>query len=208
VDDPLAYRQRLALVGVAFAVASLLFAGMVGVGGTALGAVAGLALIVICSRLVPRFWRTVGLGAIAGAVCGALVLAPGFRLAMRVVAILDPVRTPAFTIEGTLFIILFLGVVVGGVFGIEAALLRRALSVSAAVMTFSMTAVIMGLLLAGDDLRSEVFELGAGAWLNIPMFAMVVWLYSWALNRAIDRVGVHTASSATPEPAGMQAWPL
>jgi hypothetical protein len=43
--------------------------------------------------LVPGFWRSFGLGAIAGAMAGLLVLGPGLRIAMRVVAILDPVRS-------------------------------------------------------------------------------------------------------------------
>ena len=47
--------------------------------------------------LVPGFWRSSLYGAIGGVVAGLLILGPGLRIAMRVVAIVDPVRIgPAF----------------------------------------------------------------------------------------------------------------
>jgi hypothetical protein len=205
VSDRLSTGQRAALTGVALAVVVL---GGVLAGGLLpppLGiTVAGVAIITAW-RTVPGFWRTAGLGALAGAICGVLILAPGFRLAMRVVAILDPVRTPEFTFEGTIFIMVFLGVLVGAVFGIEAAVLRRAFTISGPVMALSMTAVIMGLLLAGADLRSEFVDLGAGAWLNVPMFATVVLFFSLALNRAVDRSQAKKPSQATPVATRVQA---
>jgi hypothetical protein len=205
VSDRLSTRQRLALTGVALAVVMLIVVLIGGLISAPVGvAVAGVAIIAGW-RMVPGFWRTVGLGALSGAICGVLILAPGFRLAMRVVAILDPVRTPEFTMEGTMFIMVFLGVVLGAVFGIEAAVLRLAFTISGPVMAVSMTVIIMGMLLAGSDLRSEFLDLGAGAWLNVPMFATVVLLYSLALNKAVDRSHAKRASRAAPVEAGVQA---
>lgn len=156
-------------------------------------------------RLIPGFWRTVGLGLFGGAIAGLIVLGPGFRLAMRVVAILDPIRTIEFTVEGTVFILIGVGLVIGGVFGLGAALLRRAFSVSGRVMALGMTAAIMGLLLADSGLRSEFVDLGAGPWLNIPMFGAVVFLYSVVANRLMDRFAERKASKVRPEAAGVQA---
>jgi hypothetical protein len=70
--------------------------------------------------LVPGFWRSSLYGAIGGVVAGLLVLGPGLRIAMRVVAILDPVRSPEFTVGGTMFIIIGVGVMMGGIFGVSA----------------------------------------------------------------------------------------
>ena len=63
--------------------------------------------------LVPGFWRSSLHGAIGGVAAGLLVLGPGLRIAMRVVAILDPVRSPEFTVGGTMLIIIGVGVVMG-----------------------------------------------------------------------------------------------
>jgi len=68
--------------------------------------------------LVPGFWRSSLHGAIGGVAAGLLVLGPGLRIAMRVVAILDPVRSPEFTVGGTMLIIIGVGVVMGGIFGV------------------------------------------------------------------------------------------
>ncbi|CAN5330864.1 MAG: hypothetical protein ACR2JP_06140 [Acidimicrobiia bacterium] len=75
--------------------------------------------------LMPGFLRTVGAGVVGGAIAGILVLGPGMRLAMRVVAIADPIRSPEFTIGGTIFLILFAGVMMGTGLGIATALLAR-----------------------------------------------------------------------------------
>jgi len=164
-----------------------------------------LVAVAVGWRFVPGFWRTVGLGALGGAVAGAAVLGPGFRLAMRVVAILDPVRHTEFTVGGTLFILIGIGLIVGGSFGLMAALLRKAFTLSGPVMAVGTTVVIMGLLLADTGLRGELVDLGAGPWLNIPMFGAVIFFYSLVTNRLIDRLAERKTSTPPREPVEMQA---
>jgi len=156
-------------------------------------------------RYVPGFWRTVLAGAAGGAIAGVTILGPGFRLAMRIVAVLDPVRVPEFTIEGTLFILIMVGAFLGAILAIGAALIRRGLDLSRTVMTGWMSAVIMGLLLLDTGTRDEFMDLGAGAWLNIPMFGSVVFLYALVANRLIERFSVRKPGPATLEPVEVQA---
>jgi hypothetical protein len=135
----------------------------------------------------------------AGVIAGALILGPGFRLAMRVVAILD-IRQVEFTLGGTIFVIVGVGVIFGGVFGITAAFLRRGLAWSGSIMAGVTTAAIIGLLLLDTGLRAELVDLGAGPWLNIPMFTAVVFGYGLFANRLIDRFTTRRPRSATREP--------
>jgi MFS family permease len=52
-----------------------------------------------------------------------------------------------------------------------------------------MTIALVGLMLLDTGLRSEFAELGAGPWVNIPMFTAVVYGYGLFANRLIDRFG-------------------
>lgn len=81
--------------------------------------VAGLAAG-IAWRWIPGFWKTVASGAAGGALAGLVILAPGFRVAMRMVAIMDPSRSPEFSFSGTIFIMIMVGVVMGGLLGTPA----------------------------------------------------------------------------------------
>ncbi|MEX0796456.1 MAG: hypothetical protein WD274_07165 [Acidimicrobiia bacterium] len=133
--------------------------------------------------LMPGFWRSILHGAIGGVVAGLLVLGPGLRLSMRVVAILDPVRSPEFTLDGTLFIIIGVGGMVGGIFGLFGNMARRGFGIplrAAGIVPALLVAVMIGL---DSELRGEIIELGVGAWLNVPMFAAVAVGYGalWTL---------------------------
>jgi hypothetical protein len=89
---------------------------------------------------------------------------------MRVVAIVDPVRSPEFTVGGTLFIIIGIGGVMGGIFGVIGNVARSgsaAPPVAAGLVPALLVMVMIGL---DSELRSEIVELGAGPWLNVPMF--------------------------------------
>lgn len=133
--------------------------------------------------LVPEFWRSVLFGAIGGIVSGILVLGVGLRVAMRAVAILDPIRTPDFTLEGTMFILIGIGAMFGGLVGILANLARRGMRLNSIITAAILPAAgAMSLLLVGDETRRELFELGAGAWVNIPMFGLVAILYGIAVG--------------------------
>jgi len=151
--------------------------------------------------LVPGFWRTAMYGAIGGLLAGLLVLGPGLRIAMRVVAIVDPVRTPEFTVGGTMFIIIGVGAVMGAVFGVIANVVRRGFSIPSRAAGV-VPAVLVVLMIALDsELRSEIVGLGAGPWLNIPMFATVAVCYgavwTWVVTR-LERRRVENADRHMP----------
>jgi len=176
--------EKLGTVGSASAVVLALLAF-----GSGLGPIAALPLLVgglaIGWRSVPGFWRTVLAGIAGGAVAGLVVLGPGLRLAMRVVAILDPETAPEFTWSGTILIVLFVGGISGALLGLMSALMKRL--ITPGVVATVVTVVFMGLLLAGEDLRTELMELGAGPWVNLPMFTAVVASFAFAMLNLIGR---------------------
>jgi hypothetical protein len=176
--------EKLGTVGSASAVVLALLAF-----GSGLGPIAALPLLVgglvIGWRRVPGFWRTVLAGIVGGAVAGLVILGPGLRLAMRVVAILDPETAPEFTWSGTIGIVLFVGGISGALLGLMSALMRRL--ITPGVVATVVTVVFMGLLLAGEDLRTELMELGAGPWVNLPMFTAVVASFALVMLRLIGR---------------------
>ncbi|HEY6635897.1 MAG TPA: hypothetical protein VI141_09840 [Acidimicrobiia bacterium] len=141
-------------------------------------------------RYTPRFWSTLIRGLAAGALAGVLILGPGFRIAMRVVSIMDPIRRAEFTMEGTVFIVIFVGAMLGGVLGACGLLVRTALGVrSSAVAGVSLGVAIIGLLvLPPGDIRTEFFELGGGPWVNIPLFGAFAVSYGIAAMAIADRL--------------------
>lgn len=170
------------------------------------GSVAFIVLAALVGwRLLPGFWRIVGTGAIGGAAAGLLILGPGARLAMRVVAIVDPFRTPELTLEGTAFLVLIFGGVFGGTMGVVGNLLREGLPLRARTSAAVMTVIVMATFLADPGLRSEFTDLGAGAWMNIPMFAAVVFAYSRAGLRLVERTQARVGRSTSPVGADVRA---
>ena len=137
---------------------------------------------------VPGWWRTLLYGAIGGLAAGIVVLAPGFRLAMRLVAILDPNRVTELTTEGTLFVFLAVGGLLGVSVGVLGAVGRLGWSIGAARAWILPAFLVMLTLLVNDGLRAELFELGAGPWVNIPMFAVVSSGYGWLAMRIVARL--------------------
>ena len=138
--------------------------------------------------LVPGFWRRALFGAIGGVVSGLLILGPGLRAAMRVVAILDPFRAPEFTIGGTLFIVIGIGGIMGGTFGVIANLARGGVDIGSRFAGLMPAILVMAMIGLDSELRSEISGLGAGPWLNIPMFAAVALGYGAAWTRAVLRL--------------------
>ena len=138
--------------------------------------------------LVPGFWRSLLTGAIGGVVAGLLVLGPGLRIAMRVVAILDPVRTPEFTVGGTMFIIVGVGVMMGGMFGVIGNIARVGFNIPSRGAGLVPAVLVMLLIGLDSELRSEIVELGAGPWLNIPMFGAVAVGYGALWTRVVTRL--------------------
>lgn len=157
-----------------------------------LGAVWSTAVVVIGIGagwlLVSGFWRSSLHGAIGGVAAGLLVLGPGLRIAMRVVAILDPVRSPEFTVGGTMFIIIGVGVVMGGIFGVIGNVARGGLGIPSGAAGLVPALLVMSMIGLDGELRGEIVELGAGPWLNIPMFGAVALGYGALWARIASRL--------------------
>jgi hypothetical protein len=156
--------------------------------------------------LIPGFWRSSLHGAIGGVIAGLLVLGPGLRIAMRVVAIFDPIRSPEFTLGGTMFIIVGIGVMMGGIFGLFGNVARRGFGIPPRVAGLVPALLVVLMIGLDSELRGEVVELGAGPWLNIPMFGAIALGYGALWTRVVTRLEMRrvekkarhgTAESAT-----------
>lgn len=156
-------------------------------------------------RMVPRLWRTVGRGLVAGGLAGMLVLGPGFRLVMRVVAIVDPVRRPEFTLEGTLFLVLIIGLVFGAITAGWTTLVASSLRLPRWGGVSLVTAAALVQLFSDSEVMRELNELGAGLWMNAPMFLGVTALYGYLADRWARPV---TAPQTEVEPAVIEAASL
>ena len=188
MSDQLSVAERAILVGVALSVvAGAALSGMVGVAGW----LVVLAAVAAGWRYVPGFWRTTLAGAVGGVAAGVVILGPGFRLAMRIVALTSsrPTIVPEFTIGGTLFIVILVGGVLGGMFGVGGALLRRGLGLSRLMASSLMATLLIGMLLLDTGIRDEFVRLGASLWVNIVMFGSIAFLYALAANRIMERIG-------------------
>ncbi|MEE8407935.1 MAG: hypothetical protein V3S32_12405 [Acidimicrobiia bacterium] len=166
-----------------------------------------LVAAVLAWWLTDGFWKTVAFGLAGGVIAGALIMGPGFRVAMRVVAIMDPIRTPEFSVGGTFFIVVGIGGILGGVMGIVGNLIRKATSIASVVVAgVVLGAFDMTILLIDSGLREEFFELGGGPWVNIPMFAVFAFGYGIAAMRIADRLELRASKSvdagSDQEPAG------
>ena len=179
--------KKSSAVGALAMIASVVFAMSEVFGAAASLAVVGVG-IAIGWRLVPGFWRAVTYGALGGALAGLVVLGPGLRVAMRVVAIFDPIRRPEFTVDGTMFILIGIGGIMGGLFGIMGATLRNGFQMKSPIAGLLTAAAVMVVIFAADDLRSEIMTLGAGPWLNIPMFTAVAVAYGLASMTVVARL--------------------
>jgi hypothetical protein len=155
-----------------------------------LGLLAALGGLVWAARTTAGFAGTAFRGAVAGAVAGMLVMGVGFRLAMRVVAISDPTRTPEFSVEGTAFIVVVLGLMLGAFAGGYLGGLRYLLGLERFATTTIATVVLTPILFGDSEIFEELVELGFGAWVNIPMFVSIVFAYGWVqdgMARRLDR---------------------
>ena len=179
------WQGRVAAIGVAAAVILAM--------EDVLVPVIALPLLVVAAALAwwltEGFWKTVAFGLAGGVIAGALIMGPGFRIAMRVVAIMDPIRTPEFSFGGTFFIVVGIGGILGGVMGVVGNLIRRAAAIASVVVAgVLLGALQMTILLTESGLREEFFELGGGPWVNIPMFAVFAFGYGIAAMTIVDRL--------------------
>lgn len=169
-------------------------------------AVATLTLAVALAWwLMSGFWKTVALGAAGGVLAGLTILGPGWRVVMRVVAVWDPSMTPDFTLDGTVVtIILMLGTLGGGVFGVVGSLAKEGLGIRSIPRAGFLTGLLLpGLLLTDQGLRGELTDLVGGLWVNLAMFGTVAVLYGIAAIYMADRLDVRfTRVGDTGNPVG------
>lgn len=162
-----------------------------------LGSAIALPLLVVAIaaawRYTAGFWRIVVSGLVGGALAGLLILGPGFRLAMRAVALMDPTMDPEFTLEGTFFIVIFIGAILGGIQAISGNLLRRFLGIESAVVAGFLLAlmVMFGLTFLSGEVSDELFQLGLSPWINIPLFGAIALAYGIAAMALADKFVTH-----------------
>lgn len=133
--------------------------------------------------VVRRFARVWVAGMLAGTVIGIVVLGTTLRIAMRIAAILDPIRRTEFTGE-TLFV-LFVGGFLGAWLGVMASIAERLWRPR--VVPVGVVVGVLGItqFLSSEGTRDEIFGLGAGPLVNIPMFFLCFALFGWAVAPVI-----------------------
>lgn len=168
----------------------MLIVGVAGVPSTMIG-LAVLAPLVILMTIgafvvVPRFARIQVSGMVGGVVTGLVVLGVGLRLAMRLVVLADDVREPVLTSET--FVIIFFGAVVGLMMGPVIAVSQRLWAPSNALIGAVVAVASMSIFLISPDLRTELFNDGAGPLLNIPLFTATFFAFGASANEVISRI--------------------
>jgi hypothetical protein len=165
--------------------------------GIALGPIAGVATVglgmMIAGRTTPRFWPNLIVSVAAGGLAGAVILGPGFRIAMRIVAVLEPSRVTEFTIEGTMFIIVFIGALIGSVLGLVAHFIRMGFGLGRSGVAIVTAVLAIGFIVVDSETRLELFQLGLGFWFNAPMFGLIAATYGYASCQILDRAMLHFA---------------
>ena len=144
----------------------------------------------VVKRELKGFWRTLFGGFFGGALAGLLILGPGFRLAMRFVALMDPVHPEEFTLGGTFFIIVGIGGILGAISATVVNILRWVLAIGSPVWGGVLLASIfmVNLVFFSGDISRELFELGISPWINIPLFSIYALGYGIAAMALADLV--------------------
>lgn len=155
--------------------------------------IVALPVFLISGYLVNRhlrgFWRSVGGGLVGGVLAGLLILGPGFRLAMRFVALMDPVHPEEFTFGGTFFIIIGIGGILGGIVATVVNVLRRVLEIRSPFLGGLLLASVfmVDLVFFSGEISQEIFHLGISPWINIPLFGVYTLAYGVAAMAIADR---------------------
>ena len=162
---------------------------------------------------VRREVRTVGIAASVGILTGIVVGGIGSRLAMRAIAatsdprlrgVLTSDREPIgeITLEGTIGLVLFVGVLGGALLGIGYLLLRSLLpddlrlrAACSAVLVWCIGAATM---FDSSDFDFRVLEPG---WLAIVMFSAIFLVAGW-----VAAAGIEVALRSWPAPGRTSAW--
>ncbi|HEU4321327.1 MAG TPA: hypothetical protein VFS66_14750 [Acidimicrobiia bacterium] len=152
-----------------------------------------LSVLLATGYLVRRelggFWRGLVGGFVGGVVAGVLILGPGFRLAMRAVALMDPIHPEEFTLGGTFFIVIGIGGILGGISASVVNVLRRTLGIGSPVWAGVLLALtfMVNLVFFSGDISREIFELGISPWINVPLFGLNTLGYGIAAMAIADR---------------------
>lgn len=140
---------------------------------------APVAVLFIGWRWIPRFWRTLGGSLVAGALAGIVVLGPAMRIVMRLVAIAEPTQSPEFSIGGTVGIVVVIGAMFGAIIGVGLVFAQKGLELARFWVSVISGGALIGALAIIPDIRAELFELGLGAGMNIPLFGLAGFAYGW-----------------------------
>lgn len=141
----------------------------------------------VASWLTHDLWTQITLGFVGGALAGLVILGPGWRVVMRVVAIMDRAQDPEFSIGGTTLMIL-IGALIGGLMGIVGNLIRNAASIRSTLVSgiaLGLVTTVSLLVRFTEDLNT----LGHGVWINLIMFGTVSILYGIPAIGLVDRLG-------------------
>lgn len=133
--------------------------------------------------IVPRFLRIVVSGLVGGVITGILVLGVALRIAMRIVVLSDPVREPVLTDE-TVFILFFMGFI-GLAFGPVVAIAQRLWNPKPWKVGALLAGLGIAAFLASPEFRTELFNEGAGALVNIPLFTVVFFLFGASVTATV-----------------------
>ncbi|MGB7860125.1 MAG: hypothetical protein WBM90_06480 [Acidimicrobiia bacterium] len=191
----MSWQGRLAIAGVVV--------GALGESGVLPGAV-GLPLLIVSVlaawRYADGFWRIVATGIAGGLIAGLLILGPGFRVAMRVVALMDPSKTPEFTVGGTFFIVIVVGGMFGAINGVSGNLIRKAAGLSSLILSGGIAGgLVLTIFVSSADLREELATFGAGTWVNLPLFGVFALAYGIAAIAIADQLDRRTTKPSAIE---------
>jgi hypothetical protein len=87
-----------------------------------------------------------------------------------------------------MFILVIIGALIGLIFGILGSLTRTGWSMNPTRAWVVPAFLVMLLLIAAEETRTELFTLGAGPWVNIPMFTGVAVAYGWGVMAVVTRL--------------------
>jgi len=112
---------------------------------------------------------------------------------MRIVAVLEPSRVTEFTVEGTMFVIVFIGAMIGAVLGLGAHFIRMGFGLGRVGVAIVTAVLAIGFIVVDSETRLELFQLGLGGWFNVPMFGLIAGIYGYASSQILDRAMPHFA---------------
>ncbi len=154
-----------------------------------------LFLVVLAALIVAgiRLRKTaIGIGILSGLIVGFLAAGTGGRIVMRIIAIADPDTVTRFTLGGTLFLLLGMGLfgaILGGLAGLLFVAIRRWLPVPGPLKGLAFGALLLlgtGWLFfsGGQDENFSDFE---PPLLGVALFASLYLVYGLGVGAVVER---------------------